>query len=65
MTEEQVRALVLQIGNWLREKDREPHDLSDFECWHPRHHELAREFARDLLDAANVDDLGGCPLCCQ
>lgn len=22
-----------------------------------------REICRDLLDAANVDDLGGCPLC--
>lgn len=62
--EKQAQEMIDLIGNWLN-AGVPNHKHRDRDSWgrEKKQAHIAREFASSLLEDANVEDMGGCPLC--
>lgn len=62
-SESEAREMIAAVSNWLRTGGVGLEKTSGaFESQHER---LARDLAREILNAANVNGMHGCPLCCS
>lgn len=62
MTEKKANAMIKEIAKWLKDGAPGAKEKSGFDTVAAQ---TAREMCSTLLAAADVDNMGGCDLCCS